>query len=119
MSFTPGRDSTFGSILADLLVDFTSDFLFVTGAFDCTDTGVTFFDAGFAFVFAAEAAFLAIVVDGLFTFAGASLLAAGALAATFFATGFFAATVAVFVAFTAFVTAFAATLVAVFFAASA
>ncbi|MFJ7568007.1 hypothetical protein ACIQW9_13705 [Herminiimonas sp. NPDC097707] len=39
MTLMPGRDSTFGSTLADLLVDFTSDFLFVTGAFDCTDTG--------------------------------------------------------------------------------
>nr|WP_238380028.1 hypothetical protein [Janthinobacterium sp. Marseille] len=39
MTFTPGRDSTFGSTFADLLAGLTSDFLFVTGAFDCTDTG--------------------------------------------------------------------------------
>jgi hypothetical protein len=128
MTLTPGRDSTLVSTLLawlawlDLAAEgFATDFLFVTGAFDCTDTGVAFFDAGFALVAATGAvlgaAFLATAVDGLFvTFlAGASLLAAGDLLATFFAAGFFAAAVAVLVVFTA----LAGVLAAAFFAASA
>ncbi|WP_233588410.1 hypothetical protein [Herminiimonas sp. KBW02] len=68
MTLTPGRDSTFGSTFADLLADFTSDFLFVTGAFDCTDTG-----------------FAATLAAGVFAAALLGELATLVLAATAFA----------------------------------
>lgn len=114
MTLTPGRDSTFASTGAGLPAVFATDFLVVTGAFDCTDTGVAFFDTGFAFTFAIGAAFFAAVVEGLFvfTFAEASLLATGALVAVFFATAVFTAGFA-----TCFAAGFA-DFVATFFAAS-
>ncbi|WP_230089446.1 MULTISPECIES: hypothetical protein [Oxalobacteraceae] len=85
MTLTPGRDSTFGSTFADLLADFTSDFLFVTGAFDCTDTG---FAATLDETLAAG------------VFAAALVLAATALAwpADFAATTFFSTVLLVFTA---------------------
>ena len=86
MTLTPGRDSTFGSILADLLTDFTSDFLFVTGAFDCTDTGfAATLDEGLA-----TADFATTVADFVGGFAAFTLVGAAlptGLLATFFATG--------------------------------
>lgn len=86
MTLTPGRDSTFGSILADLLADFTSDFLFVTGAFDCTDTGfAATWDEGLATVDFATTVADFIGNFAAFTFDGAAL-PTGSLA-TFFATG--------------------------------
>ncbi|WP_231949310.1 hypothetical protein [Herminiimonas arsenitoxidans] len=71
MTLTPGRDSTFGSIFADLLADFTSDFLFVTGAFDCTDTGfaATLGESLAAGVFATTAAlFVTALLDDVIAF---------------------------------------------------
>ncbi len=94
ITFTPGRDSGAAATLVDLLVfasadltaDFDSDFLVVTGAFDCTGAD---FAATFGNVFTGAGFAAADFGAGLAAVLAATLgCTFGVLAATF--TGFFA-----------------------------